>query len=79
MNETQMSAKWLQITGMIKQKWGMLTDNEVTQAEGNIDFLVGKIKERYSLTKESALHQVNEIFNSWQEKEKVSVPVQELP
>lgn len=75
MNELQMSANWLQITGIIKQKWGMLTDDELTQAKGNIDYLVGKIKERYSQTTEAALHQVNEFLESLEFKDKKLVPV----
>jgi uncharacterized protein YjbJ (UPF0337 family) len=79
MNEAQISANWLQITGKIKQKWGMLTDDEMTQASGNMDYLVGRIQERYAHTKEAALHQVNEFFGSLELEEKKSDSVKELP
>lgn len=78
MNETKMSANWLQISGKIKQRWGKLTDDELTQIKGNVDNLVGIVKERYSNTKEAALHQVNEFLGSLDLKEKKLVPAQEI-
>ena len=48
------------MTGAIKENWGKLTDDEIQQAEGNYDQLVGKIQERYGIGKAEAKRQVDE-------------------
>ncbi|HXH75502.1 MAG TPA: CsbD family protein [Bacteriovoracaceae bacterium] len=62
MNNDQIKGNWKQFTGALKEKWGMLTDDELTQAEGRVDFIAGKVQEKYGQTKDDALHQVNEFF-----------------
>jgi uncharacterized protein YjbJ (UPF0337 family) len=46
MNQDQMKGKWNQLKGEIKKKWAHVTDNDLLEAEGNVDKLVGKIQER---------------------------------
>jgi uncharacterized protein YjbJ (UPF0337 family) len=46
MNKDQMKGKFKQFAGEIKRKWGKVTDDDVTQAEGSLEKLVGKIQER---------------------------------
>jgi uncharacterized protein YjbJ (UPF0337 family) len=46
MNSDQMKGKFKQLAGEIKRKWGQITDDDVTQAEGSMEKLVGKIQER---------------------------------
>jgi uncharacterized protein YjbJ (UPF0337 family) len=41
------------IKGRIKQKWGQLTDDDLTQINGRRDQLEGKIQQRYGLAKVS--------------------------
>jgi len=38
----------------VKEKWGKLTDDDLTVVEGKRDQLVGKIQERYGYKKEEA-------------------------
>lgn len=64
MNRTVSKAKWKQVTGKVKERWGKLTDNEITVMNGEIDQLVGKIQERYGLAKEEVENDVRE----WYEK-----------
>lgn len=54
MNEAILRGKWNQMKGTVKEQWGKLTDDDVTQTEGNYDQLVGKIQERYGYSKERA-------------------------
>jgi uncharacterized protein YjbJ (UPF0337 family) len=54
MNEDIVKGKWKQVAGLIKTKWGKLTDDDLVKAEGNKDFLVGKLQEHYGLSKEVA-------------------------
>jgi uncharacterized protein YjbJ (UPF0337 family) len=53
MNEDKMKGKWNQLKGEIKRKWGKVTDNDLLEAEGNIDKLVGTIQERSGEQKEA--------------------------
>ncbi|HEY6421450.1 MAG TPA: CsbD family protein [Candidatus Binataceae bacterium] len=46
MNRDIVKGKMKQLQGEIKKKWGQLTDDDLTQAEGSMDKLVGKIQER---------------------------------
>ena len=54
MNEDIVKGNWKQVAGKIKAKWGKLTDDEIQQAEGNREVLVGKLQEKYGLKKEEA-------------------------
>lgn len=44
---------WNQIKGGLKQKWGVLTDNDLTYQEGQEDELVGRIQEKTGQTKQA--------------------------
>lgn len=60
MNWDKIEGNWKQMTGAVKAKWGDLTDDEIQEAEGNRDVLVGKIQERYGMAKDEAERQVDE-------------------
>ncbi len=60
MNWDQIKGKWTQVKGSAKSKWGELTDDELDQAAGERDKLVGKIQEKYGIAKEEAEKQVDE-------------------
>lgn len=52
MNEDTAKGNWKQVSGKIKQKWGKLTDDDLMKAEGNQDYLFGKLQEHYGLAKD---------------------------
>lgn len=60
MNWDTIRGNWNQLKGEIKQEWGKLTDNDMAALEGNRDELVGKVQERYGLTRDAAERQVDE-------------------
>lgn len=60
MNSDQFEGKWKQLKGSVKQRWGKLTDDDVTALSGKKDELVGKIQERYGITKEQAQREADE-------------------
>ncbi|HEY7303877.1 MAG TPA: CsbD family protein [Bryobacteraceae bacterium] len=60
MNSDQFEGKWKQLKGSVKQRWGKLTDNDVTTLSGKKDELVGKIQERYGITREQAEREADE-------------------
>ena len=41
MNRDQIKGDWKQMTGKVKEKWGKLTDNDLTTIAGQRDQLVG--------------------------------------
>lgn len=58
MNWDQIKGNWTEYKGKIKAKWGDLTDDDLDRMEGKRDELVGKIQQRYGVTKEEAEQQV---------------------
>ena len=54
MNKDQTEGNWKQFKGKVREKWGKLTDDDLTVVEGKRDQLVGKIQERYGYKKEEA-------------------------
>jgi uncharacterized protein YjbJ (UPF0337 family) len=62
MEENKAKGKWKQITANIKQEWGKLTDDEVSQAEGNYDELVARIQEKYGESREAVAKKLNKIM-----------------
>jgi uncharacterized protein YjbJ (UPF0337 family) len=69
MNWDQMEGKWKQYSGKVKEKWGNLTDDDLTVIHGKRDQLVGKIQERYGIAKEEAEKQVDEFARSFRSEE----------
>ncbi len=63
MNWDQIAGNWKQFTGSAKAEWGKLTDDDVTQAAGERDKLVGRVQERYGIAKEAAERQVDDWVN----------------
>jgi uncharacterized protein YjbJ (UPF0337 family) len=54
MNEDILKGKWKQLTGGIKQEWGKLTDDALTEIDGSREKMVGKLQESYGYTREQA-------------------------
>jgi uncharacterized protein YjbJ (UPF0337 family) len=52
MNRDQIKGNWNQLKGEIKKKWGQLTDDDLMEAQGDYDKLVGKIQERTGESRE---------------------------
>ncbi|MBP8930310.1 MAG: CsbD family protein [Paracoccus sp.] len=62
MNWDIIEGKWNQLKGSVREKWGDLTDDEVTEMAGKKDKLAGKLQEKYGWTKEEADEQINDFF-----------------
>ncbi len=60
MNWDEIAGRWNQMKGSVKEKWGKLTDDDLTTINAKRDRLVGKIQERYGVTKDLAERQINE-------------------
>jgi len=56
----ELKGRWNEIRGRIKEKWGQLTDDELKQAEGNTDQLIGLIQRKTGEGRE----QITKFFDS---------------
>lgn len=54
MNWDMIEGNIKQFSGKIKEGFGKLTDDDITQTEGRRDALVGRIQERYGYAKDQA-------------------------
>lgn len=61
MNEDIVKGNWKQFAGKIKAQWGKLTDDEIQKAEGNSEFLAGRLQERYGLAKDQAEEKIKDL------------------
>jgi uncharacterized protein YjbJ (UPF0337 family) len=68
MNWDQVEGKWKQYKGQAKERWGKLTDDDLDVIDGRRQQIVGKIQERYGITKEAAEEQADEFVKSMKEE-----------
>jgi uncharacterized protein YjbJ (UPF0337 family) len=62
MNWDHIKGNWKQFAGRVKQKWGKLTDDDLTLVAGKREELLGKIQERYGYAKDRAEREVDEFI-----------------
>ncbi|GAB6058115.1 CsbD family protein [Desulfonatronum parangueonense] len=60
MNWDKVKGNWSQAKGTIKSKWGKLTDDELTQIDGEREKFIGKIQEKYGIARDEAEKQVDD-------------------
>ena len=65
MNQDRVEGNWKQLKGKVKEKWGKLTDDDLTVIEGHQEQLAGRIQERYGLAKDEAEKQVKDFRNQY--------------
>jgi uncharacterized protein YjbJ (UPF0337 family) len=54
MNRDILEGKWKEARGEVKAWWGKLTDDDLDQASGNADRLIGLLQQKYGYTRERA-------------------------
>ena len=54
MNEDILKGKWLEIKGMVKEKWGKLTDNDLLEIDGKGGKLLGLLQKKYGYLRDKA-------------------------
>ena len=59
LNDDVLAGKWKQMRGQVKEWWGKLTDDELDQAAGKSEQMVGLIQEKYGYTRERAQDEYN--------------------
>ncbi len=57
----QLKGSWNEIKGKLKQKYGQLTDQDLTFAEGKEDELLGRLQKRLGKTKDGLRAEIEEM------------------
>ena len=60
MNKDIIAGKWTQLKGQAQARWGKLTDDVFDVADGNGEYLAGKLQEQYGWERERAEREVRE-------------------
>lgn len=61
MNKRELEGKWNQVKGQFKQKYGNISDDDLTFAEGKFDEMLGRLQEKTGKKKEA----LREEIESW--------------
>ena len=59
MNQDIFEGKWKEMKGQIKEWWGKITDDELEQANGKAEQIVGLLQQKYGYTREAAEEEFN--------------------
>lgn len=60
MDKNMIEGKWHEYKGKVKEKWGKLTDDDLTQINEKKEALLGKIQSRYGYDKDKASKELEE-------------------
>ena len=61
MNKLQFKGSWNEVKGKLKQKYGQLTDQDLTFAEGKEDELLGRLQKRLGKTKDELRAEIEDM------------------
>jgi uncharacterized protein YjbJ (UPF0337 family) len=61
MEKLRMKGAWNEVKGKLKQKYGQLTDDDLTFAEGKEDEMYGRLQQRLGKTKEEIRNEIEKL------------------
>jgi uncharacterized protein YjbJ (UPF0337 family) len=64
MNWNQIEGNWKQFAGSVKEKWGKMTENEITEADGKREKIAGLIEKHYGYGTEAVEKEINDFSNN---------------
>src|SRR5690349_3452332 len=65
MNWDRIEGNWKQFQGAVQRRWGKLTNDELDVIAGNQERLIGKLQEKYGISKDEAKRQ----FSDWEKQD----------
>jgi len=65
MNWDRIEGSWKELKGKVKEKWGELTDDDLEQAAGRRDQLIGALQRRYGYERDRAERELDELTRTW--------------
>lgn len=60
MNKDILKGKWNEVKGKVKQQWGKLTDDDITQINGSYEELEGRLQKVYGYQKDQVKKELDE-------------------
>lgn len=72
MNKDIFQGKWHELKGQVKEQWGKLTEDDLTEIDGKRENLLGKLQSRYGYAKDRAEEEL-EHFESSKYKHKHTI------
>ena len=72
MNRDVLAGSWKELRGQVKQRWGKLTDDDMTQIEGSLERLIGSIQKRYGYAREQAEREIDEFLGAIRSKKETA-------
>ncbi|HVJ78422.1 MAG TPA: CsbD family protein [Hyphomicrobium sp.] len=63
MNWDRIEGNWKQFSGKVKEKWGQLTDDDLTKVNGSREQLEGVLQQRYGYAKDKAKAEIDSWTN----------------
>jgi uncharacterized protein YjbJ (UPF0337 family) len=67
MKKDILKGKWKEMKGALKEKWGKLTDDDLTEMEGKEEKLLGILQKRYGYTEDRAKKEYNDFIDRYKE------------
>jgi uncharacterized protein YjbJ (UPF0337 family) len=61
MTNLQIKGTWNEVKGKLKQKYGQLTDNDLTFADGKEDELLGRLQQKLGKSKEDLRKEIESL------------------
>lgn len=77
MNKDEFAGKWHEFKGKIKEKWGKLTDDDITQINGKLEQLSGKLQKKYGWEKEQTEREINHWCTSCRQRTEEGMEIEE--
>ncbi len=71
MNRDQFEGKWHELKGKVRETWGKLTEDDVSQIHGKWEQLSGKLQKKYGWAKDHAEREIQNWYNACEEKHKM--------
>ena len=68
MNKDIFEGNWKQVKGKVKEKWGKLTDDDLTRINGKREQLMGSLQTRYGWEKDRAQEEIDSFEKSYDER-----------
>ena len=62
MNRDRLEGKWTQFRGRMRERWGRLTDDQLSVVAGKHNQLAGRHQEQYGINKEDAERQLKQFL-----------------
>ena len=62
MNRDRLEGKWKQFSGSVRERWGRLTDDQLSVVAGRHDQVAGRYQEKYGVAREEGKRQLREFL-----------------